>query len=103
MQKAMDEAERRRTVQALYNEQHHITPASVKREVTKSISKLQAEIAKASKGAKKGATPKPKSVEQARAMIAQYQEEMQLAAENLDFETAIALRDKILALQKTLK
>lgn len=103
MQKAMSEADRRRTAQQLYNDQHHITPESVKREVTKSISKLQSEIAKASKNNKKGSTPKPKSVEQARAMIAQYQEEMQLAAENLDFETAIALRDKILALQKTLK
>jgi len=101
MRRAMDECDRRRAVQDTYNKQHNITPITVQREVTKSISKLQQDIMKASKSGKKSANIKPKNETEARTLIAQLEEEMQLAAENLDFETAINLRDKILGLQKT--
>jgi len=100
MQKAIDECSRRRAIQDAYNREHGITPQTVQREVTKSISKLQQDIMKASKAGKKTADIKPRTESEAKALIAQLEEEMQLAAENLDFETAIALRDKILGLQK---
>lgn len=100
MKKAIEETERRRAVQAEYNKEHGIIPRNVQREVTKSISKLQEDIMKASKLGAKAKGFKPKSEEEARAFIEQLEQEMQLAAENLDFEKAIALRDTILDLRK---
>ena len=46
---------------------------------------------------------KPQSVDEAKKLIEQFEEEMRLAAENLEFEKAIALRDKILELRKAIK
>ncbi|MFH0898122.1 MAG: excinuclease ABC subunit UvrB [bacterium] len=100
MKKAIDETNRRREMQQKYNQDHGITPESVKREVTKSISRLQKSIMEASKLGKGTKRIKPKNAEDAKILILQLEEEMQLAAENLDFEKAIEARDKILALQK---
>lgn len=97
MQAALDETNRRRVIQTAYNEKHGITPASVKREVTKSISPLQQAIAHASKSNKK----KEKVViSDVQARLAELEELMQDAAENLDFEQAIALRAEWLELKK---
>jgi len=101
MQSAIDETERRRKLQDDYNKEHGIDPKTVQREVTKSISKLQADIMKASgAGKKKVKQIKIKDEADARAVIAQFEEDMRYAAENLDFEKAIDLRDRILELQK---
>ncbi len=101
MQQAIQETERRRELQVAYNKEHNITAISVKREVTKSITKLQEDIAKASKGGKKkAAAAKAENKEQVKLLIEQLEEDMRLAAESLDFEKAIQLRDQILELQK---
>lgn len=100
MKHAISETDRRRELQATYNTAHGITPESVRREVTKSISQLQQDIAKASKASKEKKKIKPKNAGDAKNLIAQYEEGMRLAAENLDFERAIELRDRILALRK---
>jgi excinuclease ABC subunit B len=100
MQRALDETSRRRTYQQAYNLEQGITPESVKREVKKSINGLQDAIAKASRGAKKGLTVKQLAKQDMQNYILQLQEEMQQAAEDLDFEKAIALREKITAMQK---
>lgn len=102
MQNALNETARRQKVQLAYNEKHHITPQSVKREVTKSINGLQEAIAKASKSAKKLAALKPKNPDEIKAMITEFEQAMQVAVEELDFEKAIQMRDKILELQKLL-
>ncbi len=100
MRQAIEETERRRQLQNDYNTAHNITPTSVKREVTKSITKLQERIMQASKSGKKLASLTPKNDRERDVIIRELQEEMQLAAENLDFERAIQLRDKILALEQ---
>lgn len=100
MRRAIDETNRRREIQIAYNEKHGIIPTSVHRDVTKSISNLQDAIAQASNFKNKKSKIKPKNAEDAAALIAQFEEEMQLAAEELDFEKAIELRDHIVALQK---
>lgn len=100
MRQAIEETERRRQLQNDYNTAHNITPASVKREVTKSITQLQERIMQASKSGKKLASITPKNDRERDVIIRELQEEMQIAAENLDFERAIQLRDKILVLEQ---
>lgn len=100
IQRALDETDRRRKLQQKYNDEHGITPESVKREVTKSIANLQKAIMEASQASKKTTKRKAKNADDAKVLIVQYEEEMRLAAENLDFEKAIELRDRIVALQK---
>ena len=93
MQAAIDETYRRRAIQIAHNTEHNITPTTVKRDVTKSISSLQSAIAQASKSAGK----KPKEhiiIEDVIKRMADLEEQMTVAAEKLDFETAIKLRSE---------
>ena len=91
VQAAMDETSRRRGKQVAYNEKHGITPTSVKREVTKSISKLQQAVMDASKIKKKIKSGDKKSLE---LKIIELEKDMHKAAENFEFEKAIALREE---------
>jgi len=100
MKKAIDETERRRAIQKSYNKKHGITPQSVQREVTRSITKLQEAIQKASKKSKsnnkKSDTLTQKELKK---QLIQLEMDMQKAAQELDFEKAIALRDKWITLK----
>jgi len=95
MKAAIEETNRRRIMQQAYNQKHGITPTSVTREVTKSISALQAGIAKASKQNRKKEVITTVAIEKQKADL---EFKMRKAAENLDFETAIALREQWLKL-----
>ncbi|KKP24344.1 MAG: UvrABC system protein B [candidate division TM6 bacterium GW2011_GWF2_28_16] len=101
MSEAINETERRRLLQDAYNKKHNIIPESVEREVTKSISNLQQRIADASKLNKSKKDKIPKSEKTIISLIKQLEDDMKLAAENLDFEKAIELRDKILKLRES--
>lgn len=100
MRGAIDETERRRAMQMAHNEEHGITPMSVRREVTKSISSLQEAIAQASE--KKRAKKKREglSTTQKAQQLLALEQEMQKAATDLNFEKAIALREQLLELRK---
>lgn len=98
MKAAIDETKRRRKLQQKYNQEHGITPESVRREVTKSISKLQEAIKKASKNYKEGKREASKS--ELQKQLAELEYEMRKAAEEMDFEKAIQLREQWLELQK---
>ena len=97
MQGAIDETTRRREAQIAYNEEHNITPVSVKRDVTKSISKIQQAIAAASKLKKKRHGLDKITVE---TKLADLEKQMQEAAENFEFEKAIELREEWFELKK---
>ncbi len=107
MQQAIDETDRRRKLQAEHNKKHGIKPKTVVRKVTKSISNLQARIKEASnfgKGKKRiKIEAEIKSKKDVEILIEQFELDMQKAAEELDFEKAIEIRDKILHLQKLIR
>jgi len=104
MKGAIDETNRRRTLQESHNTKYGITPVSVKREVTKSITDLQKAISEASayKSKKKNKVI-PETKEAIEARIIEIELEMSRAAESLDFEMAIALRDEWFMLKKKLE
>lgn len=94
MQAAIDETDRRRQLQIAHNQKHQIVPKTVKREVVKSIANIQEAIAQASKSNKKKKEPLL-NPEQKEALIKQLREAMTKAAQDLDFQKAIALRDEL--------
>jgi len=97
MKNAIDETNRRRELQEAHNKKHGIIPQSVKRDVTKSIANIQKLIAQASakKSKKKTSTKIDKQMQ-----IIMLEKQMMEAAELLDFEKAIALRNEISTLRK---
>lgn len=105
MKAAIDETNRRRTLQQDYNEKHGITPQTVKRDVVKSIVNIQELIAQASKSKKekKAQQENVSQIDNVAKRILELEEQMHAAAERLDFETAIALRAEWQKLQNIKK
>ena len=103
MQQAMDETARRRAIQQAYNEKYNITPTTVIREVVTSISKAALDLTRPEKKSKKSKSGNiVLSPEQVQKMIIDIEVAMQKAAQELDFERAIALRDQLLKLKADL-
>ena len=94
MQRAIAETNRRRELQLKYNAEHGITPKSVKSAIRNVIeSEIAAiEVAEAAAGVSGEEVVTAEFMEE-------LQKEMLLAAENLDFERAAQLRDKIAMLK----
>ncbi len=98
MRAAIDETERRRTIQAAYNERHSIVPTGIKKEIssleyTDALAEpVQLELA-AESPASYGSDA---SVAQ---LIQDLEREMKAAAKLLEFEKAAALRNRIKALK----
>ena len=90
MEKAISETNRRREIQKEYNEKHGITPQSIKKEVSAG---LRAIIPEKEQADKLDIKRIPK--DELPALVKQLSSEMQLAAANLEFEKAAALRDEI--------
>jgi excinuclease ABC subunit B len=97
MEGAIDETRRRRERQRAYNEAHGITP----RTVVKSLLSLDAGSGERDYVAVPSLAGKsaPKTAEEVREHVEMLRSEMLLAAENLDFEKAAQLRDRIKQLE----
>lgn len=99
MRNAIDETNRRRTIQQKYNEEHGITPQTIKKAVrdlisiSKSIAKEEARFEK---------DPESMNRKELEKLIADIQKKMKKAAAELDFETAAELRDKMMELKTQL-
>ncbi len=90
MEKAISETNRRREIQKEYNAKHGITPHSVVKEISMG---LRAIIPEKEKENKLDVRRIPK--DELPGLIKQLSSEMQLAAANLEFERAAALRDEV--------
>lgn len=99
MQVAMDETDRRREIQQAFNEEHNITPVTIQKEVRGLIkATVAAEEETAYEEGRLANYSKLNKQEKAE-MIDQLEEEMRLAAKQLDFEKATELRDVIFELK----
>lgn len=99
MRAAIDETNRRREIQMKYNEEHGITPQTIKKAVRDLISISQT-IAKEEVQFEKD--PESMSRQEIEKLIGEVQKKMQRAAADLNFEAAAELRDKMLELKKQL-
>jgi excinuclease ABC subunit B len=102
MRTAIDETDRRRTIQRAYNEEHGITPETI----VKGISDITEFLMSDSKVPTKGRRRREKKVDMSQAeletTIVELEEEMLAAAEELRFEYAAKLRDEIRELRREL-
>lgn len=100
MRMALDETSRRREIQQKYNEEHGITPQTIKKAVRELISISKA-IAKEELRFEKD--PESMNRKELEKLISEIQKKMQKAAADLNFEAAAELRDKMLELKKSLQ
>jgi excinuclease ABC subunit B len=99
MQQAMDETQRRRKIQHAYNQQHNITPETIRKEVTQVFDFGKKDEAEPKYEVAEDFT-KYKSLDDIDAVIRSLETEMRAAAKALEFERAAELRDQIKALKK---
>jgi len=95
---AVDETNRRRTIQIAYNKEHGITPKTIERNIADIVQTMNAP---------QPAVPMRENLEamspaEALSKIRQLEKEMRQAADRLEFEEAAALRDEIRSLRKKL-
>ncbi|HYV33794.1 MAG TPA: excinuclease ABC subunit UvrB [Candidatus Limnocylindria bacterium] len=101
MQRAIDETNRRREIQKAYNAKHGITPKGIQKAIADSRlagSKKQIEDEEERK-----IDPAKMTAEEIKFYLDELNEQMDLAAKNLEFELAARLRDKISDMQKIKK
>jgi len=90
MKRAIDETNRRRTIQTAYNTEHYITPKTIQKEIRKGI-----EDYAASHKIVYEAVAESEEEYITQEFVNELEEEMLKAAEALEFERAAELRDKI--------
>jgi excinuclease ABC subunit B len=98
MKSAMAETERRRALQAAYNEEHGITPESVVREIDDLLSSVYERDYVSAPDVERDRQPFRTQAE-LDAEIARLEKEMKAAAANLDFERAASIRDRLKTLR----
>ena len=99
MKNAIEETNRRREIQELYNEEHGITPTTIKKAVRDLIAVSKA-VAQTEMKLKKD--PESMSPKELKNLIQQLEKQMRQAAADLNFEQAAELRDKMIELKRNL-
>jgi excinuclease ABC subunit B len=96
MRRAIGETDRRREIQRKYNQEHGITPQTVKRNITDlGMAVVEADYVTVPVAAE-GAEYRPEEIP---AIVAELEAEMRRASEALEFEKAARLRDRVLSLK----
>lgn len=96
MEKAISETNRRREIQQKYNEEHGITPTTIKKAVRELIS-ISKEVDKKIHDIEKD--PESMDAKELKKLIEKVEKRMQKAAAELDFETAIEMRERLAELK----
>jgi len=100
MKMAIQETERRRSIQEAYNREHGITPQTIRKAVrdlisiSKNVEEQPAEFEK---------DPESMSKKELEKLAKEFQKKMKQAAAELNFEEAANLRDKLMILKKQLQ
>ena len=89
MQTAIQETERRRSIQQKYNEEHNITPKTIIKEIREVVTNTNETEEKEIKMSK----------QDKKELMIKVENEMKQAAKNMDFERAMELRDILFELQ----
>lgn len=97
MDKALKETERRRTIQIAYNEEHGITPQTIRKKVHDDIKATK--VAEEKSEYLTGVGSEKMSKKERQALLQRLEAEMKDAAKNLQFERAAELRDALLELK----
>jgi excinuclease ABC subunit B len=97
---AVDETNRRRRIQAAYNEEHGITPKTVEREITDILQALHVSRPEAAGVVRE--RPAAAKRDELLAYARELEDQMLKAAERLEFELAASLRDELRDLRKDL-
>ncbi|WP_207744167.1 excinuclease ABC subunit UvrB [Romboutsia sp. 1001713B170131_170501_G6] len=98
MQSAIEETKRRREIQSLYNKENNITPTTIKKSIRDSIEATKVADEEVIYGVKE-----TDDIDEIKANIAKLQSEMMEAAQNLQFERAAELRDKVKELEERIE
>lgn len=102
MEKAISETERRRQIQQEYNEEHGITPQTIKKAVRDLISISKAVDASSGSGETLDKDYESMSRKELEKVKKQIEKNMHKAAAELNFEEAAVLRDKMIEVNKFL-
>ncbi|HZQ05072.1 MAG TPA: excinuclease ABC subunit UvrB [Anaerolineae bacterium] len=103
MQRAIDETNRRRAIQEAYNEEHHIEPKGIIKEVKDLTDRVRAAAeARGEYVAESGTLPLDMPKSEAQKLIADLEKQMKDAAGKWEFEKAAMLRDQIMELRAML-
>ena len=100
MKNAIDETNRRRALQMKYNEEHGITPETIQKEVRDLIS-ISKQVDKQINEIEKD--PESMDRKEIEELINKVKRRMDQAAADLDFETAIEMRDRLTTLKTELE
>ena len=101
MQDAIDETNRRRTVQMAYNQEHGITPETIRKAVDSPLAELlDADKVQAPKASVRADDLPALSAERIPGAIEAMRRDMKEAAKRLEFERAAELRDRIRELEQ---
>ena len=104
MRVAMEETSRRREIQRRHNEEHGITPASINKGVSDIVEFLGLSGGGGSRrrGKREQVVPEGATPDEIRRVLVEVEQEMMTAAEELRFERAAELRDRLAVLRAEL-
>jgi excinuclease ABC subunit B len=101
MQRAIDETTRRRALQEAYNKKHGITPKSIQKAIADT--RLAGSKKEIEDEAERKVDPAKMTKEEIKFYVDELGQQMDLAAQNLEFELAARLRDRIADIKKIKK
>ena len=101
MRAALDETDRRRTIQTAYNTEHGLVPKTVRKAIhgVEALQRGQTETAKTASASDAAAKM---DLAELRQLVERRREEMRAAAQDLQFERAATLRDEVKELERLL-